>query len=71
MGSAVTVDRGRQIKLLNMTESAHDGESLNAIRASNALMRQSKVTWTDLIAVAPARRLAPEPPPPRPSKAAG
>ena len=52
----MTVDRDRLIKLLNLTESAHDGESLNAIRASNALMRQSKMTWTDLIAVARHRR---------------
>lgn len=59
----MTVDRDRLIKLLNMTESAHDGESLNAIRASNALMRQSKMTWSDLIAVASAPKPAPEPQP--------
>jgi len=62
-GKHVTVDRDRLIKLLNMTQSVHDGESLSAIRASNALMRQSNLTWTDLIAVAPAPKPVSEAPP--------
>lgn len=65
----MTVDRDRLIKLLNMTESAHDGESLNAIRASNALMRKSKMTWADLIEVAPASEPASEVPRPPPQPA--
>lgn len=58
----MTVDRNKLIKLLNMTESAHDGESLNAIRASNALLRQSKTTWAELICAATSPQPGFEPP---------
>jgi len=44
------VDMVRLVKLLNMTESQHDGEALTAIRRSNALLRQSKTSWEELLA---------------------
>src|SRR5947207_3749926 len=46
----MALDRDRLIKLLNMTQSGHDAEALSAMRLSNALLRQSKTSWTDLLA---------------------
>jgi hypothetical protein len=49
---AVSVDRDRLIKLLNMTASQHDAEVLVAIRKSNALLRRNGTTWSDLLGTA-------------------
>jgi hypothetical protein len=43
------MDRERLVKLLNMTDSQHDGEALTAIRRSNALLRQSKTSWAEVL----------------------
>jgi hypothetical protein len=47
--TAVTLDKYRLIKLLNMTASQHDAEVLMAIRKSNALLRQSRATWSEIL----------------------
>jgi hypothetical protein len=44
-----TLDRALLIKLLNMTESRHDGEVLSAIRKSNDLLRRNQLSWSDLV----------------------
>jgi hypothetical protein len=45
----VTIDRERLIRLLRMTESNQDAEALNAIRRSNAMLRDSGMGWSDVI----------------------
>lgn len=52
--------RTRLAKLLGMTQSSHDGEALNAIRLANRVLAESKITWTDALAV---NRRSPPPPP--------
>jgi hypothetical protein len=47
----VNVDRERLIKLLNLTGSEYDAEALTAIRRANALLRQHRATWADLLAL--------------------
>ncbi len=39
------LDKDRLAKLLNLTESEHDGEALSAIRKANDLLRQYKTSW--------------------------
>ncbi len=53
------LDRDRLVKLLNLTDSRHDAEALAAIRKSNALLKQSGVTWGALLGVDP--QAAPSP----------
>jgi hypothetical protein len=48
---ALEVDKDRLVKLLNMTESQHDGEALAAIRKSNDLLRLHQATWSDVLGV--------------------
>ncbi len=43
------VDKDRLVKLLNMTESQHDGEALAAIRKSNDLLRLYRASWSDVL----------------------
>jgi hypothetical protein len=42
------------VKLLNMTESQHDGEALAAIRKSINLLRLYRSSWSDMLATPPA-----------------
>lgn len=58
------MDRNLLIKLLNMTTSDHDNEALTAIRRSNALLKQSNLSWDDLIPVDPPEPSASTPEPP-------
>lgn len=37
------------MKILNLTTSDNDGECLNAIKAANALLKKSGITWFDVI----------------------
>lgn len=39
------LDKDRLAKLLNLTESEHDGEALSAIRKANDLLRQHGTSW--------------------------
>ena len=43
------LDRDRLIKLLNMTTSNHDPEALVAIRLSNDLLHQHRMSWSDIV----------------------
>lgn len=36
------------IKLLKMTTSSHNGESLNSIRLANKLLKENNMTWDNL-----------------------
>jgi hypothetical protein len=45
----VTIDRERLIRLLRMTESDRDAEALIAIRKTNAMLRASGVSWSDVV----------------------
>ena len=45
----VELDRDRLIKLLNMTTSRHDPEALVAIRMSNDLLHQHRMSWSDIV----------------------
>jgi hypothetical protein len=64
------VDKDRLVKLLNMTESQHDGEALAAIRKSNDLLRLSRASWSDVLGVsAPPVEEPRQPEPPKPSAA--
>jgi hypothetical protein len=47
--SLQTIDRVRIAKLLGMTGSTHDGEAVNAMRLANRIVRESGVTWYDVI----------------------
>jgi hypothetical protein len=60
--TAVALDRYRLIKLLNMTTSQHDAEVLMAIRKSNALLRQSRATWSEVLGITPGPLEDPAPP---------
>jgi hypothetical protein len=59
----MTLNRDQLIKLLNLTGSEYDAEALNAIRRANALLRQHRATWADLLAPPqePAKGRQPEP----------
>jgi hypothetical protein len=61
-GYAVALDRYRLIKLLNMTTSQHDAEVLVAIRKSNALLRQSRATWSEVLGITTGPLEDPAPP---------
>lgn len=37
------------VKCLELTQSDHDGEALNAIRKANQLLKKSNLTWTALL----------------------
>jgi hypothetical protein len=43
------VDRGRLAKLCGMLGSSHDGESLAAGRAADALIRHAGLTWPSVL----------------------
>lgn len=43
------VDLERLVKLMRMTESAHDGESLNALRLANKMLRAAGKHWGDVL----------------------
>jgi hypothetical protein len=60
------VDRARLVKLLNLTESQHDGEALTAIRRSNEMLRRSKTSWEEVLTPAPSDQQQASPPPPEP-----
>jgi hypothetical protein len=45
----VTIDRERLIRLLRMTESDRDAEALIAIRKTNAMLKASGASWSDVI----------------------
>jgi hypothetical protein len=45
----VTIDRERLIRLLRMTESDRDAEALTAIRKTNAMLKASGASWSDVI----------------------
>lgn len=38
----------RLVKILNLTTSENDFETLNAIRAANAMLKDSQLTWSDM-----------------------
>ena len=59
----MTLNRDQLIKLLNLTGSEYDVEALNAVRRANALLRQHRATWADLLALpqASAKGRQPEP----------
>jgi hypothetical protein len=57
------LDTARLAALMGMTDSAHDGEALNAVRMANRLLRQSGRTWADVLTEA-----APPQPPPQASQ---
>jgi hypothetical protein len=61
----MALNRDQLIKLLNLTGSEYDAEALNAIRRANALLRQHRATWADLLALPqePAKGGQPEPAP--------
>jgi hypothetical protein len=50
------------IKLLGITGSAHAGERDNAVTMANAILRERKLTWRDVIAPPIAPPPHPEPP---------
>jgi hypothetical protein len=64
-------DAVRLIALLGMTNSAHDGEALNAARLANRLLHESGLIWGDVLnpAVSPTPQpsQSPSPPPSSPS----
>ena len=39
------------IKILNLTKSDSDGEVLNAVRAANAILAKTGLTWGDVLGV--------------------
>jgi hypothetical protein len=43
------VDIERLTKLMRMTESAHDGEALNALRLANKILRDANLHWGDVL----------------------
>lgn len=43
------LDKGRLIKLLNLTASDTDGEALGAIRRANAALRKAKTSWEEVV----------------------
>ena len=45
----MTIDRERLIRLLRMTESDRDAEALIAIRKTNAMLKASGASWSDVI----------------------
>ena len=38
----------RLVKILNLTTSENDFETLNAIRKANAMLKDSQLTWSDM-----------------------
>ncbi|MBV9825734.1 MAG: hypothetical protein JO001_08675 [Alphaproteobacteria bacterium] len=46
---SATLDRAKLTKLLGMLGSAHDGEVAAAGRAANRLVRNSGLTWHDIV----------------------
>ncbi len=49
------LDKDRLAKLLNLTDSEHDGEALAAIRKANDLLRLSKTSWSAALGLAPSQ----------------
>ncbi|SJZ45800.1 hypothetical protein SAMN02745126_01145 [Enhydrobacter aerosaccus] len=45
------LDKDRLAKLLNLTQSEHDGEVLAAIRKANDFLRLHKASWSDALGV--------------------
>jgi hypothetical protein len=64
----VELDKDRLAKLLNLTESEHDGEALSAIRKANELLRQCKTNWPATLGLSQPENepIRPEPSPERP-----
>jgi hypothetical protein len=59
----VELDKDRLAKLLNLTESEHDGEALAAIRKANDLLRQYGASWSAALGLSePAERSHPSDP---------
>jgi hypothetical protein len=59
----VEFDKDRLAKLLNLTESEHDGEALVAIRKANDLLRQYGTNWSAALGLSePAERSPPSDP---------
>ncbi len=44
------IDRAKLIKVMAMTQSANDGEALNAIRMANEMLKVKKLDWDKAIA---------------------
>ncbi len=44
------IDRAKLIKVMAMTQSANDGEALNAIRMANEMLKVNKLDWDKAIA---------------------
>ena len=61
------LDTARLAALMGMTDSAHDGEALNAVRMANRLLRQSGHTWADVLTEAAPPQPPPQASPPQPS----
>lgn len=45
------MDKGRLIKLLNLTQSDNDNEALSALRKANALLKKAGKAWEDFLVV--------------------
>lgn len=43
------MDRDKLAKLLAMTTSDNDGEALNAVRAANRIVKESGMSWQDVL----------------------
>lgn len=64
------LDKDRLAKLLNLTESEHDGEALSAIRKANELLRLHRMNWPAALGMLPSEtEEPPRPEPPRPPPA--
>ncbi len=50
MDRTKTLDRDRLAKLLGMVGSDHDGESVSAARHADRLVRQSGMSWREIVA---------------------
>jgi len=46
------------IKILNLTQSDSDGEVLNAVRAANAILAKTGLSWSDVLWVESGRARA-------------
>jgi hypothetical protein len=70
----VELDKDRLAKLLNLTESEHDGEALSAIRKANDLLRQHGTSWPAALGLSGTVEGSPQPEPaawrPAPASAA-
>lgn len=58
------MDRDKMIKLMNLTFSDNDHEALAALRKANAMLREEKKMWGDLLLASGSRSPDPKPPAP-------